>query len=242
MAVAVLVRVVSAGALAADLPVPVAGAVPLIVAALAAVAAFTVTARWRWVPATAGVLAGPLGLALVGDVPRLRAVGVVVVGAAILALGVWWLLALEDVTALDVWALPVAVQLVVAGALARRRTGLSSWVADAPAVVVVGVPALLERGGGGSGWHAVLASAVAVTAIAAGGLGRLAGPLVLGTVLLAAVVGVEVVARVAAVPTWLWLALGGTVRLAVAAAIERTGGRPVRAARRAVDVVGERFG
>jgi hypothetical protein len=260
MAVAVLVRVVSAGTLAADLPVPVVGAVLLIVAALAAVAAFTVTARWRWVPATAAVLAGPLGLALVADVPRLRAVGVVVAGAAIVALGalhrrvvvahvggavvtlgLWWLLALEDVTALDVWALPVAVQLAVAGALARRRTGLASWVADAPAVVVVGVPALLERAGGGSGWHAVLAGAVAVAAIAAGGLGRLAGPLVLGTVLLAAVVGVEVVALVAAVPTWAWLALGGTVLLAVAAAIERTGGRPVRAARRAVDVVGERF-
>jgi hypothetical protein len=168
----------------------------------------------------------------VGGAPR-RGAGTV---------GIWQLLALAEVRALDVWVLPVAAQLWVAGAVTRRRTGTSSWVTDVPPLLLVTLPALAERVAGGPGWHAVLAGTLAALAVAWGGAARLGGPLFVGTTVLVLVVAVEVLAVVVAVPTWAWLALGGVTLLAAAVAIERAAGSPVTAARRLREVVGERFG
>ena len=148
-----------------------------------------------------------------------------------------------SVTALELYVAPVAVQLVAAGwvARARRVPPLGSWVAYGPAVALLGGSALAERLAGGSGWHAVVAGAVGVAAVAAGGWRRLAGPLLLGTALVVAVTVVESLGALAGVPTWGWLAAGGSVLLAVGVALERADASPGEAGRRLVDVIADRF-
>jgi hypothetical protein len=236
-------------------------AVVLAVAAVAAVVAALVGPTWLR-PVAAGVAVVGLAAAwlLVAHDPVLRAGGNVLLGltvagvaamrgqrvvahlgGALATIGVWQLLDLRAVEALDLYALPVAAHLWVAGRAARRRHGSSSWVTDVPPLLLVAIPALGERLAGGAGWHAVLAGGLAAAAVAYGGAARLGGPLFVGTVLLVATVVVEVVAMIAAVPTWVWLATGGAALLVVAAAIERTGGSPVSAARRLREVVTERF-
>jgi hypothetical protein len=118
----------------------------------------------------------------------------------------------------------------------------SSWVAYAPAIVLLGGAALVERIAGGGGVHALVAGAVGMAAVAVGGGRRLAGPLVTGTAVLVAVTVHESLGTLATVPTWGWLAAGGSVLLATGVALERRGGAgPFEAGRRLVDVVGERF-
>jgi hypothetical protein len=256
----VAVRSVIAGSLAVGLTVTAAAVVLFVLVAVAATAAI-LTSRYRAATITFAAVGVPLGWLLIGDARVARAcvllgagglllLGGVVrrvpwagyLGGVVATFGLWDLFGAFEVTAVDVWLLPVAVYLWVAAHLARRAGTLqSSWAVDVPPLLLVVVPAVLERATGGSGWHAVLAGAAAVVAIVVGGLGRHAGPLVVGTVALLAVVLVETFAVVAAVPTWAWLSLGGLVLLAAAAFIERTGGTPVRAARRMLDVMGERF-
>lgn len=239
---------------------PVGVGVAALAAGVGAAAVATLGAR-RWRVPT-GVFAGLSALVAwiaFGDTPLLLAwmtvaVGVVIatlgalrrrpvvahVGGAVAVLGVWQHLTLAEIDAIDLWLLPVAAQLWAAGIAARRR-GTSSWIADVPPLLLVTIPALIERLAGGPGWHAVLGGGLALGAVVLGGSRRLAGPLVVGSVALLATVLVETLAVVAMVPTWAWLALGGVVLLGVGVAIERIGQSPAAAARRLVDVVGERF-
>ena len=149
----------------------------------------------------------------------------------------------SDVVASEAYVAPVALQLVVAGWAARRRHAddVSSWVAYAPAIALLGGSALAERISGGAGWHALVAGGVGVLAVAAGGWQRLAAPLFLGTALVVATTGHESLGAVAGVPTWGWLALGGTLLLGAGVAMERSDTSPVEAGRRVVDLVSERF-
>jgi hypothetical protein len=258
LAVPVAVRALVSVGLALGLPVAWVGVV-LVGLAVAATVAALADGRWRLPAAVGAVLGGVPGWLLLGDDPALRAWLTVAVGAtfvaagllrrlpvvahlggAVTTLGVWGLLSLGDVTATDVWVLPVAAQLWAAGRVARRR-GASSWYADVPPLLLVAVPALGERLAGGPAWHALLAGGIGVLAVAAGGARRLGGPLVVGSLVLVAVVVVETLAVVASVPTWAWLALGGCALLGAAVAIERSGTSPVASARRLVDVIDERF-
>src|SRR4029077_5810461 len=108
-------------------------------------------------------------------------------GGAMVIIGTWTHLATAGVQPTEAYVLPVSLHLVLAGARARQRRPLSSWVAYCPAIGLLGVAALDERLAGGSAWHAVVAGGVGVAAVAAGGWRRLSGPLVLGTALLVAV-------------------------------------------------------
>jgi hypothetical protein len=141
----------------------------------------------------------------------------------------------------EAYALPIALYLLVAGHLTRRADGVSSWRAYAPSVLVLGGSALVARMDGGSAWHAVVAGGVGVVAVALGGWYRLAGPLFSGTGLAVAVTLYESQAPLASVPTWAWLAAGGSALLTVGVALERNDTSPVEAGRRLVDVVTERF-
>ena len=94
---------------------------------------------------------------------------------------------------------------------------------------------------GGPGWHAVVAGTVGVLAVAAGGYRRLAAPLFLGTGLLVILVGYETLAITAALPTWTWLAVGGTALLGAGVAMERKDLSPIETGKRLVDVVDEKF-
>lgn len=251
----VTLRAVTAVALAAGVELAVVGAALLAVGITAATLA-ALAGRGLADPATSagsavGIGAIPVGWVLLGGEALLRAsallgAGVLLLlaglaarrltlahtGAAVATLGSWSLLVELDVTALDLWLLPVAVQVLLAGVSAQRSGPTSSWVAEAPAVALVGVPAVLERLTGGPGWHGLLAGAVGVVAVVAGGRLARRGPLVVGVVVTVAIVAVETLAVVASLPTWAWLTLGGVVLLLAAASIERLGQTPKEAARR----------
>jgi hypothetical protein len=216
----------------------------------------------RWAPpmvvsavgaATLGLLLGldhPTALAtdllLVGG--TLAAVGLVVnrsepttIGLGLATIGLWWHLQLGGVTAPEPYVVPVALLLLVAGIHAQREHGVSSWLAHAPAVVLLGGSALQERLAGGGAWHALVAGLVGIVAVAAGGARRLAGPLLAGTVLVVATTVHETLGVTAALDTWVWLAIGGTSLLAAGVAMERRGVGPIEVGRRLIDVVTERF-
>jgi hypothetical protein len=253
-AVLVLLRAATVAALVGGAGIEVVGAGLL---TLGTVAALTVAVGARSlsptiaVPgASVAVVAIPAGWVLLGDAAVLRsaallAAGALAVitglvwrrhalshtGAALATLGAWSLLSELDSTALDLWLLPVAVQLVLAGAAARRHGELSSWFAYVPPLLLVGVPAVLERVTGGPGWHGLLAGALGVGAVVVGGQLGLRGPLVVGAVLVVVVVAVETLTVVVSLPTWAWLTVGGVVLLVTAASIERLGRTPGEAAR-----------
>jgi hypothetical protein len=176
------------------------------------------------------------GLALGGGLLERRP-AVALVGATLLAAGVEAHLAAAEVGLTEAYVAPVAALLLTLGWF----TGGSSWVTDAPAVGLLGGAALLERLIGGGGGHAVLAGAVGVLAVAAGGSGRRAAPLLLGTGLLAVLTVTETLAWTAGVPTWAWLAVAGSVLLGAGIALERAGTSPVEAGHRVVDVLSTRF-
>ena len=168
------------------------------------------------------------------------------VGAAAATTGLFGHLALAGVDASEPYVVPVAAQLLAWGWQARHPSpnahpGLSSWLTYAPPVVLLGGAALAERMVGGPGWHALVAGAVGVLAVAAGGWGRTAGPLVTGTAILVTLTVHESLGTLAGVPTWAWLAAGGTVLLATGIALERTDTSPIEAGRRVVDVLSENF-
>lgn len=165
-----------------------------------------------------------------------------VFSALVATAGIWGHLVDGQVTALDAYLAPVAAGLLVAGTLARRGTpAVSSWVAYGPAIIMLGGSALFERMQGGHGVHALVAGSVAVAALVAGGGRRLAAPLLLGSGLLVVLTGYESMVVTRQVPTWGWLALGGTVLVAAGIVMERLDTGPVESGRRLVDVVHDRF-
>jgi hypothetical protein len=162
------------------------------------------------------------------------------VGGAVFITGLMGHLAMAGVVASEAYVAPVAVQLLVAGWLAPRRHA-SSWVAYAPSVALLGGAAFAERLNGGAGWHALVAGAVGVVAVAVGGWRRLSGPMVVGTGLLVALAVRESLSALAGVPTWGWLALGGSVLLGAAVMLERSDASPLETGRRVVEVLADRF-
>jgi hypothetical protein len=118
---------------------------------------------------------------------------------------------------------------------------VSSWVAYAPPVAVLGGGALALRLAGAPGWHGIIAGTVGVTAVAAGSWRRLAGPLFVGSALLAVITVNETIHRSAGVPTWIWLALGGATLLGAGVTMELRGLGPVQSGKRIVELVSERF-
>ena len=214
----------------------------------------------RWLlagGASAGVLAA-LGLLLASSEQTALADALLVEGAAMVAvgasarrsdvamaggvgltLGTWARLIDADVSISEPYLVPVVVLLLLAGW--QGRATASSWVSTGPSLALLGGSALAERVAGGSGGHALLAGVLGVVAVAAGGRWRLAAPLVLGTGLLVALAVHESLGVTASVPTWAWLALGGTTLLGAGVLLERAQLGPLESGRRLVDVVQERF-
>ncbi len=162
-------------------------------------------------------------------------------GGAAMTLGLFVHLYEVGTTASEPFVAPVALQLLIAGWSAQRRHQASSWVAYVPGILLLGGAALAERVQGGPGWHALVAGAVAVAAVGLGGWRRQAGPMVVGTAMLALITIRESLSVLAGVPTWAWLGLGGSILLAAAVVLERTDSSPLEAGRRVVDVLAERF-
>ena len=216
--------------------------------------------RWRRPLAAATAVAALAGLLLASADARTASSALLVDGGVLLLVGLVlesaWIanaaglvitagvgghLRLVGVDAIEPYVAPVAVQLLVVGTVLLRRHQVSSWLAHGPAIALLGGSALVERLGGGPGWHALVAGAVGTAAVAAGGWRRLAGPLVLGTALLVGLTVHESLGTVAHVPTWAWLAAAGTVLLGVGVALERTDTSPLEVGRRVSDVLRDQF-
>jgi hypothetical protein len=171
----------------------------------------------------------------------LQRVEVLGLAGVVACAGTWLELGAAHVTAVEPYLLPVVAVLLAVGERSRRSGSTSSWIAHGPAIFLLGGSALNERMAGGAGWHAVVAGAVGVAAVAIGGSRRLGGPLVIGTGLLVAVVGYESLAITAGLPTWTWLGLGGLTLLGAGVVMERHEVGPLETGRRLVDVVNDRF-
>jgi hypothetical protein len=213
----------------------------------------------RWAPPAliSAIIAGGAGLAIGAADPVAFWTNLLVIGAAALAvgllvdqtdvalvglglmsLGFWGRLELAHVEASEAYVAPISLFLLIAG-LRNGKGG--SWLTMAPAVALLGGAGLVERFDGGSAWHAALAGAVGVAAVAAGGTWRLAGPLLTGTLLVVVTTVHETLGVTAKVDTWQWLAAGGTTLLTAAFFMERHGVGPLESGRRLVDVINDRF-
>ncbi|MEX2659915.1 MAG: hypothetical protein WD232_09465 [Acidimicrobiales bacterium] len=257
--VAALPATAIAAGTVAELSVPRAGVTLAVAAVVVAGLGSLLSQRWRDpVLASAGALAG-VGLVLAsgeataladallvtGGVAVTAGLGwsrldVVVAGGGAVTLGMWARLVDAGVDASEPYVAPIAAVLLLAGLLGKQDEA-SSWVTTGPAVALLGGAALVERLGGGGGWHALVAGTVGVTAVAAGGRWRLGAPLLVGTGLLVALVGHESLAVTAGVPTWGWLALGGSTLLGIGITLERAERGPLETGRRLVDVVQQRY-
>jgi hypothetical protein len=250
---------VGTGALAAGLTIPQAGLALCVLAAVTAGIHLLLEGDWRW-PVLGVVLASAVsGFTLASTSLGTASSALLVLGGIGLAYssvfatpegmafsglgitaGIWGHLADAHVVALDAYLAPVALLLVIAG-IRASTSRVSSWVAYAPAIVMLGGSALLERMHNGAGVHAVVAGAVGVAAVLAGGTKRLIAPLLLGTGLLVGLTAHESLGVTREVPTWGWLALGGTVLLLAGIAMERLDTDPMESGRRVVDIVHESF-
>ena len=175
--------------------------------------------------------------------------------------GVWLHLDHGGVEATDAYAAPIAVLLFLAGLLSRSSQRaedpattdqptdpgrvpvdrMSSWVAYGPAMLAIGVTGMIERLGGGPDIHALVVGGVAIAGILIGGTRRLAAPLLLGTVLLAALSWHELLGVEVGVPTWGWLAGAGALLVGAGVLMERHETGPIETGRRVVDTISERF-
>ncbi len=216
----------------------------------AAVGGMALTSSDLAAASTALIILGGIGLAYSA---AYRSIEGSVFGWLFVTAGYWGHLQAAQIVVLDAYLAPVALALLAAGLQARRPQDaadpkasrrpilVSSWVAFGPAIVLLGGSALLERIHGGGGIHALVAGAVGVAAVLAGGGRRLVAPLLLGTALLVALTAHESLGVTRDVPTWAWLALGGSILLGAGITMERLDRDPLETGRRLVDVVHERF-
>jgi len=163
-----------------------------------------------------------------------------IVGYSVAAVGVVLQLAVWQVDWLEPYlAMPAFAALYIGYRF--QQTGTTSWATYASTIAVMSYVSIADRIAGGSAWHAVIAGAVGVFAVIGGGYRRLVGPLVTGSVVLAVVVGYESLGPAALVPTWAWLALGGSVLLAAGVAMERSDTTPLERGQQIRNVITTQF-
>ena len=160
---------------------------------------------------------------------QLRASGaLVVIGGA---LSLWWTtganswamrsLAPIGVREGDVVALLIGIALLCLGAVGLRWTTVRSYVAVGPGLILVGQVLLLAQLRPDGEWAAVAALAIGIVWIALGAWRRLGALLVAGTLLLSATVAISSGERLAALPGWVWMLVGGIGLVALATVVER---------------------
>lgn len=163
-----------------------------------------------------------------------------IISFVVVGLGVSLQLAEWDVDWVEPYLVFPALAALAVGARYQRE-GVTSWATYAPTIAVLSYVSLAARFTGGPAWHTVIAGAIGVFAVIAGGYRRLAGPLVTGSLVLAVVVGYESLGPAALVPTWAWLALGGTVLLSAGVAMERSDTTPLERGQQLREVVATQF-
>ena len=197
----------------------------LAIAVLAASAGLALTSADQ---AATGVVLSTVAVALLIEAVVARSPLLGAAAGTLGTIGTWFLLDAAGITAADAWAAPVALSL---GAYLVVVLGdrVSSWVTLGVPIALVAGTALAERLAGGTAVHGLAAGAVGVAAVALGGWRRMAAPLVLGTATLAGLTVHETLSFTAGVPTWAWLAAGGSALVATGIALERNDTTPVAA-------------
>lgn len=148
------------------------------------------------------------------------------VAAAVLESLAWWvILFAEGVGLLEAYTLPVALLALGAGwYAARRRPELSSWLFAGPALAAALLPSLAGAltDEGGTPLRRLLLGAGALAVTVFGAVRRLQAPVVLGggTLLVLSLHELLLVSRL--LPTWVPIAVGGAVLLALAITYERS--------------------
>ncbi|WP_311244652.1 SCO7613 C-terminal domain-containing membrane protein [Microbacterium sp. WCS2018Hpa-23] len=168
---------------------------------------------------------------------------------------VWFLFAIAFVTAVVAWSprdlrvewfsLPLGAFLLVAGALAMRRTDgasagergtLNSWPARwsgswallTPGIVTMMIASIVSTFTDPLTWRAILVMVLALAAILIGSRNRLAAPFLLGLIVLPIenvfVFSVQIGRGVESMPWWITLAVMGAVLLIIAVTAERRTG------------------
>ncbi|MGA7756264.1 MAG: DUF2157 domain-containing protein [Ilumatobacteraceae bacterium] len=125
-------------------------------------------------------------------------------------------------TGVDLAVGVLSAALLTAGWAVRRAQPVSTWLAYGPGLALVGTWLLASQLEPGTDWATLGALAIGVVSIGIGGWRRLGAPLVAGTIMVAGTVLLSAGARLAAAPTWAWIALGGTGLLVLAALVERS--------------------
>ena len=122
----------------------------------------------------------------------------------------------------DVAITAVVAALLIGGWLLRRTFTVSTWLAYSPGLGMAGTWLIATQLQAGTDWATFAALAMGTIALAVGGVRRLGAPLVLGTLMVVGTILVSAGERLAAAPTWAWIALGGIGLLVIAALIERS--------------------
>jgi hypothetical protein len=122
----------------------------------------------------------------------------------------------------DVAMAAASAALLAGGFLLRRRQAVSTWLAYSPGLGMAGTWLVATQLEPGTDWATFAALLVGVIALAIGGIRRLGAPLVLGSLLVVSTIAVSAGSRLAAAPTWVWIAGGGTGLLVIAALLERS--------------------
>ncbi len=125
-----------------------------------------------------------------------------------------------DVRPADVAALAVGLVLLAAGAGMRRWQLLTSWSAFGPGLAVIAVWTASVQFQRGADWATLVGLVVAVVALGVGGWRKLAGPLVIGTVHLAAATLIASGSQLSSLPAWVWIAASGAVLVTLAGLLE----------------------
>ncbi|MGB3734865.1 MAG: hypothetical protein WA964_07915 [Ilumatobacter sp.] len=115
-----------------------------------------------------------------------------------------------------------ALSLIGGGAALRRVQRLSTWLAYSPGLSLAFAWLLMAQSDVDAAWATLAGLVLGVCSVGIGGVRRLAAPLAIGTVGLAATGVISIGDRLASAPTWTWIAVGGAGLLAVAALLERS--------------------
>ncbi|MDA5286454.1 hypothetical protein NOD94_038685, partial [Streptomyces sp. Isolate_45] len=148
------------------------------------------------------------------------------VAMALFVAATWVRLGASGVTVPEAYALPVSVPALAVGFLSRRKDpAVSSWTAYGPGLGATLLPSLVAAWGDAHWPRPLLLGLAALALTLAGAHRRLAAPLLLGGVTLAAVALHElapyVVQVAGALPRWLPPALAGLLLLMVGATYEK---------------------
>ena len=165
------------------------------------------------------------------------------IGGGVATLGLWVTLGANDVVFAELYAAPVALQLLAAGYAARhnaeRRVG--SWIAYVPGIALIASAALAERFAGEGPVHSLIAGIVGVIAVVAGaGSGCRRRSCSVPRRWLSSSPASTFESAVL-IPHWAWLAAGGVTLIGAAVAMERNDVGPIEAGKRVVDVMATHF-